>query len=86
MTVQAKVRCIGNSAPAWDATSDTTRVVRFTPVYDADPASPNFAWSQYTPSGYVELTITNPAAFGAFEVNQEYTLTFDGAPEPAPAG
>jgi hypothetical protein len=78
MTVQAKVRCIGNSAPAWDA-NGTMRAVRFTPVYDPDPAGPNFEWSQATPSGYVELTITNPAAFGAFEVNKEYTLTFDAA-------
>jgi len=80
MTVQAKVRCTGNSAPAWaDKYNDTIRTVRFTPVYDLDPAHPNFEWSQATPSGYVELTITNPAAFGAFEVNKEYTLTFEEA-------
>lgn len=84
MTVQAKVRCIGNSNPPWPwGTDDTMRSVRFTPVYDADPGHPNFAWSQATPSGYVELTITNPAAFGAFEVNKEYMLTFSEAPEPA---
>ena len=83
MTVQAKVRCIANTAPHWDADGSSQRVVRFTPVYDADPAHPNFAWSQATPSGYVELTITNPAAFAAFEVNAEYTLTFDEARVPA---
>jgi hypothetical protein len=82
MTVQAKVRCIANTPPAWDA-SGTMRTARFTPVYDPDPASPNFAWSQATPSGYVELTITNPAAFVEVEVNGEYTLTFEEARVPA---
>jgi hypothetical protein len=74
--VQAKVRCIGNSSPQWDA-AGTMRVARFTPVYDADPESPNFEWSQATPSGYLELVITNEAAFAAFEVNGEYLLTFE---------
>ncbi len=76
MSVQAKVRCIGNSPPPWDA-GVTMRTARFTPVYDPDPAHPNFEWSQATPSGYVELTITNEAAFSKFEVGQEYLLTFD---------
>ena len=79
MTVQAKVRCIGNSPPAWD-TGATMRIARFTPVYDSDPSHPNFEWSQATPSGYVELTITNEAAFSKFEPGTEYLLTFDVAP------
>jgi hypothetical protein len=84
MTVQAKVRCIGNSPPPWD-TQGTMRAARFTPVYDADPAHPNFEWSKATPSGYVELTITNEAAFSAFEVGAEYLLTFEPATSGAPA-
>jgi hypothetical protein len=85
MSVQAKVRCIGNSPPPWDnGGSSGSQIARFTPVYDSDPDHPNFEWSQYTPSGYVELTITNPDAFGQFEVNKEYTLTFEpDAPAPA---
>lgn len=79
MSVQAKVRCISNIRPAWvgDAGDqpETMRVVRFTPVYDQDPSHPNFEWSQATPAGYLELTITNPAAFERFEVNKEYLLT-----------
>lgn len=82
MSVQAKVRCIGNSSPQWipDGTAADTRLVRFTPVYDSDPSAPNFEWSKYTPSGYIELTVTNEAAFSAFEVGAEYMLTFDVAP------
>jgi hypothetical protein len=75
--IQAKVRCIGNSPPVWDATSTQLRTARFTPVYDTDPTHPNFAWSQATPSGYIELNITNPDAFSEFEVGQDYLLTFE---------
>lgn len=75
--IQAKVRCIGNSAPQWAADSDSMRIARFTPVYDADPDHPNYVWSQATPAGYIELTITNPAAFSEFEPNREYLLTFE---------
>ncbi len=76
MSVQAKVRCIGNSSPQGD-TGGTMRLARFTPVYDSDPSSPNFEWSQATPSGYIELGITNEAAFAKFEPGQEYLLTFE---------
>jgi hypothetical protein len=76
VSVQAKVRCIANSAPQWDS-AGTTRIARFTPVYDSDPAHPNFEWSQATPAGYIELSITNPAAVAAFEVGAEYLLTFE---------
>lgn len=84
MSVQAKVRCITNSAPQWGGAtapgdSDYLRMVRFTPVYDADPEHPNFEWSQATPSGYFEMTVTNPAAFEKFEVGDEYLVTFDPA-------
>jgi hypothetical protein len=79
MSVQAKVRCIGNSASAYynDNGADTFRLVRFTPVYDPNPESPNFEWSQATPSGYIELGVSNPQAFGKFEVGGEYLLTFE---------
>jgi hypothetical protein len=75
--VQAKVRCIGNNTPQWAAESDTMRIARFTSVYDANPDHPNFKWSQATPSGYLELTITNPDAFNQFEMNKEYLVTFE---------
>jgi hypothetical protein len=78
VTVYAKVRCIGNSAPPYYRDdNDTFRLVRFTPVYDADPKHPNFEWSQATPSGYIELGVSNPDAFGKFEVGSEYLLTFE---------
>lgn len=41
------------------------------PVWDPNPESPNFKWSQATPDGEIRLGITNPAAFGQFEPGQE---------------
>lgn len=85
MTIQAKVRCIGNSPPPWDnGGSSGSQIARFTPVYDSDPSAPNFEWSKYTPSGYIELTITSEAAFSAFEVGAEYLLTFEPVTAEAP--
>lgn len=75
--VQAKVRCIGNATSPYDPENTKIRLVRFTPVYDADPSSPNHEWSEATPSGYIELYISNPAAFQAFEMGKDYLLTFE---------
>jgi hypothetical protein len=36
----------------------------------------NEEWSKFTPSGSVELTITNPDAQGAFEPGKSYAVTF----------
>ena len=78
MSVQAKVRCIGNASPQYDtAGTSGTRTMRFTPVHDSNPKHPNFKWSQATPSGYIELHVTNPDAHGEFEVGREYLLTFE---------
>lgn len=75
--VQAKVRCIANSSPQWSPDNDRTRIVRFTPVYVSDTSHPNYKWSEATPSGYLELTVTTPAAHGQFEVGKEYLVTFE---------
>ena len=72
MAVQAKLRCIGNTDPEW---SSPTRIVRLTPVYGE--SGENAEWSKYTPAGYFEMTVTNPAAFEQFEVNGEYLVTFE---------
>ena len=39
----------------------------------------NEAWSKYTPSGEISMTITNPAAVDQFEVGAVYRLTFEPA-------
>lgn len=76
--VQAKVRCNSNTPAPWTGDAKvTTMIVRFSPVYAEDKTHPNYEWSQATPSGYIELSITNPAAFLRFEVGKEYLLTFE---------
>lgn len=75
MNVRAKVRCIGNTTPSWSQDDETVRIARFTPVTGSE--GDNADWSRYTPSGYLELVITNPSASGAFEVGKDYLLTFE---------
>jgi hypothetical protein len=36
----------------------------------------NVDWSKYTPSGQIEMQITNPEAFRQFEVGVDYTVEF----------
>jgi hypothetical protein len=72
MGVQARFRC----AEVHDFGS--FRTVVLAPVYSSDKSSPNFSWSQATPSGKLEMTITNPAAYSQFVVGMEYALILEG--------
>ena len=40
----------------------------------------NKTWSKYTPSGSVELTISNPEAFDQFKIGEFYFVDFTRAP------
>lgn len=53
--------------------------VQMSPVYSSDPESENYTFSKATPSGAIELNITNPDAFGAFVEGQEYYIDFTPA-------
>ena len=44
----------------------THQVVKAGAVYSSDPTDPNYSFSQATPHAELTMTITNPAAFGAF--------------------
>lgn len=37
----------------------------------------NKSWAKYTPSGKLEMAVTNPAAIEAFELGKVYELTFE---------
>jgi integrase len=54
-------------------------------LYAVTSGEGNAAWSKYTPSGKLEMLITNPAAFEQFEVEKEYFLDFTPAAAPASA-
>lgn len=55
----------------------THKVIHLAPVYSPDKNSPNYSWSQATPSGEIKLTITNPDAFNRFKVTKDYLVTFE---------
>ena len=38
--------------------------------------TPNAAWSKWTPSGLLEMHITNPDAYNHFRPGQDYYLDF----------
>ena len=44
-----------------------------------DPKSENFSWSKYTPSGTIEMNITNESALSQFEIGKSYIVTFNKA-------
>lgn len=75
MAVQAKVRCTTNAG----AKDEEYKIVRFFAVYSDDPENENSTWSKATPSGYIELYITNPDAYNEFKINEEYIVTFQNA-------
>lgn len=56
------------------------RQVHLTPVYSPDPNSENYSWSKWTPSGKLEMTITNPAAFEQFAPGKTFLMTFNEVP------
>lgn len=53
------------------------RAVQLSPVHGDSPE--NKTWSQYTPSGQLTMTITNPDAYNQFEAGKEYILTIEEA-------
>lgn len=55
------------------------REISASPVYGADGTA-NADWSKHTPSGELRMNITNPSAFGQFEVGKECFVEFT-APE-----
>lgn len=75
MTVQAKfwVSEIKHHG-AYRGQGDEAATIEMKPVFGEGD---NADWSKYTPSGKIEMTVTNPAAIEQFELGEEYLLTFD---------
>jgi hypothetical protein len=51
-------------------------------------ADENKQWSQYTPSGTIEISVTRPEAFEWFRtrLGKTIAITFDDVPEPSAPG
>lgn len=55
----------------------TAQIVKLNPAYAPDPSHPNYAFWKATPSGSLEMQISNVSAFGALRVGRKYLLTFE---------
>ena len=69
MSVRAKMTCSHKSTESHGV------VVKFRAV--TDDSVENKTWSKYTPSGEVELVITNEAAYDQFEQGKDYFVDFE---------
>ena len=84
MTISARLKCYSvNDHRNGDVV--LSKEVKLSPVYDPDPASPNYSFSQATPAGDVRLTITNPAAFEQFVEGKIFDVDFTEYQTPSAA-
>ncbi|WP_404653372.1 hypothetical protein [Raoultella terrigena] len=68
MTVRAKFQCNSiNKSP-----DNSTAVVNMMAVTTG--SAENETWSKYTPSGQLQMVISNPAAAEQFEQGKEYFI------------
>lgn len=77
MSVKAKFKCQSISG------DENNKNIQMNAVIGYDEkgvrSDENESWSKYTPSGSLQINITNPDAFNQFEIGKEYYLTFDPA-------
>jgi hypothetical protein len=60
--------------------SDPYATIVMTPVFGTyGDGSDNETWSKATPSGKLEMAVTNPAAIDAFEIGKAYLIEFTPA-------
>lgn len=71
MTVRAKFSCISiQKSP-----DNSTAVVNLSAVTTG--SAENESWSKYTPSGQLQMVISNPAASEQFEQGKEYYIEIE---------
>lgn len=70
--IRAKMKC--NSVTKTEGSEQ----VKLAPV-TAGNNPDNASWSKWTPSGVLELNITNPDVHGAFEPGKEYFVEITAA-------
>lgn len=73
MTVRAKFQC--NSIQK--SQDNSTAVVHLIAVTTG--STENESWSKYTPSGQLQMVISNPAAAEQFELGKEYFIDISPA-------
>ena len=81
MNIRAKFLC--NSVEKFSAGVNADKTPKFGEITKLHAVSGdvNKPWSEYTPTGRLEITITNQAALGAFEPGKAYYLDVSPVPE-----
>lgn len=74
MNVLARFRCIEIKHLVTGSPSDVMATISLIPVYNDGKG--NESWSKYTPSGKLEMNVTNPTAIAAFELGKSYQIEF----------
>lgn len=77
MNIKAKFKCLAVVEDNDHGGNKIQEQVSLCPVINDSEDNKN--WSKWTPSGSLSMTITNPDAWGAFEVNKEYFVDFTPA-------
>jgi len=81
--ITAKFRCT-RVTESWSEPDYQAKEIVLEAITTSDPNDPNKAWSDATPSGKMEMIITNREAFDQFSVGAEYYITLtrqDEAPK-----
>lgn len=87
VAVRAKFVVHAVVASAWGERSEHNpnpplhHTIKFIPV----SGEANKVWSEATPSGHIEMLVTNPAAVAQFVLGVDYFVDFTPAPLPAPS-
>lgn len=79
MTVRAKffVESIQHhDVPGTDAYANISMKPVFGSYADGDAEGTNKSWSKWTPSGSLQICVTNPDAINQFEMGKAYYLDF----------
>lgn len=78
MNIIAKMQCESVKDQNFGADGvKSAEDVTFRAVYSNDPKSENYSFSCATPCAFASMTISNPAAWGAFVEGDEYIVKFE---------
>jgi len=68
--LRAKMQVTAVLRSPWGNSRDEN--VQLSAVYSNDPNSENYEWSKATPSGTLQLLISNPGAQGKLKMGQQF--------------
>ena len=78
MQVKAKLKVSGITENNWGpGSSKSGESIDMYAVYSPDKESENYSYSQATPFAHLNISVTNPDAWGFFEGGAEYVITFE---------